>query len=181
MTSEARAVRDALADRISKLGTFITVKRSIVEQIEPADQLPAATVFIIRESAASFGDANAGEPHYANTVTLGITVTISEGEQMDLEPTLDIYADQVITVLLQDPEFLSGIESVESWEQTQSFPSQGETYYAEGRIQASIVCHPKYWEPIVLDDYRKTVLVTRQLGSDPQAPALETVIDLATD
>lgn len=59
-----------------------------------------------------------------------------------------------------------------------SFPQNGETYFAEVRLEMTFQVRVSF-DPVVPDDYRKTVLITRQLNADPNSPSLTTVIDIA--
>jgi hypothetical protein len=59
------------------------------------------------------------------------------------------------------------------------FFNQGDAYYAELRLELTFQVRTNY-PPVILDDYRKTVLRTQQLNSDPDSPVLTTVIDQAS-
>jgi hypothetical protein len=60
-----------------------------------------------------------------------------------------------------------------------SFPQNGETYFAEVRLEMTFQVRVGF-DPVVPDDYRRTVLITRQLNADPNSPSLTTVIDVAS-
>lgn len=69
-------------------------------------------------------------------------------------------------------------ESVTQITRRPVFFNQGDAYYAELRLELTFQVRTNY-PPLLEDDYRKTVLRTRQLNSDPNSPVLTTVIDEA--
>ncbi|AWN43164.1 hypothetical protein [Methylobacterium durans] len=177
MTPEAIEVRDLAYARICALGIFKTTRDGIVEQLEPADQLPAVTVFVSRERLAPDGDANTGMPKFVNTLTLGVLITVDHGDKRELEPTLNRYATAVTTLLLTDIDFQNEIEAVTDIDQTQRFPADGETYYAEARLEFTIQFRSQ-WPPAIIDDLRQIILTTRPAPADDDTPAVTTRIDL---
>lgn len=175
MSPEAVEIRDLVYDRLSAFGAFQTVKVGIVEQIEPADQLPAATVQLRRENRTPDGDANAGEPSFIHEVTFGILITIDSGDQAELEGTLHHYANQAVSFLLSDTEFLSEIEAVTGIDEIQAYPKDGETYYAAARIDLTVSFRTTF-EPFVPTPYAGATLNTRPLGASAATPAIKTRI-----
>ncbi|GJE45362.1 hypothetical protein [Methylobacterium soli] len=179
MTPEAIEVRDLAFERLLAFGTFKTVRNGISEQIEPADQLPAATVFLRRENRTPDGDANVGEPSFVHDVTLGILVTIDAGSKSDLEPVLHSYTNDAIGFLLSDTTFLSEIEAVTGIDETHVFPKDGETYYAEARVEFSVTFRTSF-EPFVPTAYRGANFKTTPSGASGDTPAIRTRIPAPT-
>lgn len=58
------------------------------------------------------------------------------------------------------------------------FPQSGDQYYAEMRLEMTFQMRVDY-PPGITDDYRRMRMTTRQLGGDPNTPAITTVIDQA--
>lgn len=58
------------------------------------------------------------------------------------------------------------------------FPQSGDQYYAEMRLEMTFQTRVDY-PPVILDDYLRMRMTTRQLGGDPDTPAIITVIDQA--
>lgn len=58
------------------------------------------------------------------------------------------------------------------------FPQSGDQYYAELRIEMTFQTRTDY-PPVIADDYHRMRMTTRQLGGDPNTPAITTVIDQA--
>lgn len=177
MTPRAFEIRDAAFVALSGYGLFKTVKNSLVQQMEPADELPAATVFVTREVRAADGDANAGEPHFIHDLTLGLIITIDSGDQSRLEDVLAYYTDQTVNRLLSDTTFLTHFEGISGITESQAFPKDGETYYAEARVEMTVQFRSR-WAPYVPDDYLRTRMTTRPIAN-PDAPAITTIIDQA--
>ncbi|WP_407529431.1 hypothetical protein [Methylobacterium oryzisoli] len=175
MSPEAFAIRDHAFELVSGSGLFQTVKNSIVQQMEPGDQFPAATVFLLREVRVPDGDANHGEPRFVNDLTLGVVITIDSGDQNRLESVLADYTNRTINLILTDPDFVADLEGIVGLSESQSFPPSGETYYGEARVEMTVQYRTKF-EPLVEDDFLRTRITTRPINH-PDAPAIRTTIN----
>lgn len=171
MSPEAVAFRDLTYDRVAAFGLFKTVKNGVMTAIEPADELPAATVFLRRDRLSPDGDDNAGVPSFVQEVTLGLLVTIDAGSQQELEPALHLLTQKLVGCLMSDPAFIAEVEAVTGIDETQNFPKDGETYYAEARIEMTVKWRVDF-EPCLPDDYRGASMTTRPYGKGEATPPI---------
>ncbi|GJD58360.1 hypothetical protein [Methylobacterium dankookense] len=195
MTPEALEIRDAavMVLRQAMMEAEPVLKHIGInrQDLEPDDQLPALIVLADRERHQPDGDLNAGEPSFITELSLVFLLktfgdAADDADDIDqwrnpnaLESDLQPSSEMIVRALLSNPKFVGLFEGVASMEETRSFPRDGETFYAQARIEM-VVQYRMTFPPYVPDDYRKTVLVTKRPGADPDAPPLKTVIDLAS-
>lgn len=110
------------------------------------DQLPALGVYLMGEVLTPDGDANVSVPRFVSDVVLGISVLHLAENPEALDGKLDTLVDLIEDTLLQDISFVSlkgedGKDVIESFPQIQrrySYPQNGESYYAEVRLQITV-------------------------------------------
>lgn len=165
MTTHASLIADAALARLRvALPTLKKYRRTPMQQTTPSD-LPLVSVYVLREHREALGDHNAGEPHFKNTVTLGIGIQISAaGDNQFVE--LEEHADTVDRALLQYPSFLAMFEGVVSMDRRSGYSQAGETNLAQTMIEM-VVTYQNIFPPDVVDDFLQ-VGITRTYGTDGQ-------------
>lgn len=175
--SHGAVIRDAAVDLINRLGIMRSIREVPTFQWQPEDE-PGCGVYLVRETSEPDGDFNAGEPHFLVSAVIGVSVLVRVDDPSELATATDFAVNPIQNVLLRTPEFLSLFEGFQGITRSPSYPTNASAYMSETRFEFTVGYRARF-EPIVPDDYLKTELVTRQLGSDPQAPPLRTVIDTA--
>lgn len=183
MTTLATRIRDAAYDRLSAIPGYAKKRKTQVPQIQP-EQLPSLSVYITGENLSPDGDGNVGEPRFEAETTIAISVVRGFAENGELMGDIDADVDAIEARLLSDPTFVGfgpGVlfEAITRISRRRLFPQQGETYFAELRLEMTFLTRVSY-PPIVTDDLDRVRITTRQLGSGPDTPALMTEIDLIT-
>lgn len=101
-------IRDGALARVRKMpffASFKTFRRSPMH-VWQADELPAASIFLLPESMESDGDDNAGEPRFIHTAQFGISILILNNDDDQQENQLDCAFWAIMNGLLTDPTFL---------------------------------------------------------------------------
>jgi hypothetical protein len=188
MTTNSRAIRDAITERLT--GQDWLPVRIIRNQPLPqlqTDELPGLMVVIMSENMTPDGDANCGPPSYEVDTTIGISLVAGFDEATALDSDIDEIVDKIEDALLRDSSFLhfygSGspplFESITRITRRRLFPQDGESYFMELRLEMTFM-HRVTYEPNVPDDYKKTVLTAKLAGSSEGTPTLTVVVDQAT-
>lgn len=150
--THATVIHKAALSRLSTLTGFTTFRKSPMLHVDPK-ALPCLSVYLMRERMVAEGDANAGEPRFVHTVTLGISgacVASGANDQLD---ALDTAMSSVLTKLLTDPKFIALVEGVESIDRRNVFEKAAETPLAEVQIEM-VVSFRTDWPPVVEDDFK---------------------------
>ncbi|MFG1461732.1 hypothetical protein V5F77_02450 [Xanthobacter sp. DSM 24535] len=115
--SELRALRDRTADRLIAAGIIPTVIRAPWLPVT-AEQLPALAITARRARLESEGRANLGAPSFLARATIMIVMrrTADDGELLENALLADETA--IIESLLNDADWLAGVEAVETVETT---------------------------------------------------------------
>lgn len=147
MTSIATYIRDQALSRIQKanLAQWKSVRKTPFPTLQP-DQVTGLGVFILRETMNADGDANVSAPRYISDVVIGISVIDNASSPAVLEGSVDTLIANILDTLLTDPTFVSLkdatgnflTDSVPLIVRQYSFPTNGETYYLECRLQMTI-------------------------------------------
>lgn len=182
--TRATLIRDAIADRIEAKGWFVSVQREQMPTLQPAD-LPLAQVYIMQESMTPDGDSNVGAPGFVAETVIGVSVLRGFDDPKTMAGRIDLDCDEIETALLTDPTFVSLgadalFESVERITRRRLFPKDGETYFAELRLEFTFD-YRVLFEPKVDDDYTGADVTVRAQGASPDAPYTKFKIDPPQD
>ncbi|MGD9766855.1 MAG: hypothetical protein AB7U62_04355 [Pseudolabrys sp.] len=182
MSTEATRIRDAIIARVQTLAGYTSFRKTPVAQLQP-EQLPAMSVFILSEQMQPDGDANAGEPNFSSTVTIGISVIRGFEDPATLEGQVDADVDAIETLLLCDPTFVHFgpdplFEAVTSINRRRLYPQAGETYLAELRLEIAFLARVSY--PPRVTDILETVHVTTKPALSGNPTPLSGEITLET-
>lgn len=182
LTTQATAIRDAIFVRLSALPGYARKRKTPVPQLQP-DDLPALSVFLIREQLNADGDANAGDPHFLSLITIGIASTRGFNDPVVTDGKLDADVDLIENKLLTDASFVHfGLdppplfEGVQAIVRTHVYAKDGETYFAEARLELTFVTRVDF-QPVITDDYEGLDITVRPLGSATSTPPITIKID----
>lgn len=103
--SAAKALRDAIYDRLAGLPGFATARKQRWPQLQPA-QLPALSVFILGGRSTPHGDDNAGELRFDTDQTIAISVARGFDMAGSLEDAIDADLAAIKARLFTDPSFV---------------------------------------------------------------------------
>lgn len=181
MSTLATQIRDAVFTRVAAMPGWASTSKSIVPQLQP-NKLPAARVFIIGELMTADGDANAGEPRFVGTVTIGVSVVRGFSDPAVLSGLADADIEAVEDRLFSDPTFVTFdedsalFEGIAQVKRTRAFPKEGETYFVETQIEIALLTRVEF-PPLVPDALEKIVVRTRPPGDLANDPAHVIAID----
>jgi hypothetical protein len=138
--------------------------------------LPACRVFIVSETMAPDGDANAGEPAFESTIVIAVSVIRGFGDPVALAGDIDKDVDCIETLLLTDPTFVrfgpdALFESITQIRRQRIYPQDGETYFAQLRLEMSFLSRVSY-PPNIKDDFRSIKITGRPLRGLPNDEAI---------
>eukprot|EP01037_Dinobryon_pediforme_P017838 gene17838-18066_t len=122
-----------------------------------AEDLPRVAVFILSENLVPDGDANAGEPKFEATTTIGISVVRGFTDPATLDGQIDTDVDAIENLLLTDSTFIgwgAGVpvpfESISGITRRRQYPQNGETYFLELRLEIQFLTRVSY-APVIND------------------------------
>jgi hypothetical protein len=175
LSLEATAIQDEAFARLSGLSGYNRIRKGWHRQLQGSD-LPALSVFILAERMTPDGDGNAGEPRFVSIVTLAISLVRGFSGPEEMLASIDSDADDIEKRLLCDPDFVklgadALFESVERIQRTRLMPQDGETYFAELRLEMDFKVRVDY-PPVLPDDYRGMTITARLAGADANTPAI---------
>ncbi len=185
MPSSATAIRDAILARVSQMGIdpddpttksiWKTVGKNPAGTLHPP-QLPFVGVFLLRERRDADGDNNQGALAFVHEATIGVSVALRGGDTGKIDDDWDALTDQILGLLLTDPAFTSLgdgalFESIEGIERTRLFPAQGETFFAEGRVEITFRFRT-VWHALTPDDLLLIHGLTRPI-LHPNSPPID--------
>lgn len=180
MTSAALRIREAIIERLEMATAFEPygkIRRTVVPQAQPAD-LPVLSVFIAGERSTKDGE---GYPQFETSITIGFSVMRGLDDPSVLEGLIDEDVDMIESTLLTDPSFIvkgenAFFQEVASMTRRRMYPQGGEMYFAELRLEMEFLTHVDF-KAVVPDDYHKTILTSRPLGTDANTPSVTVVVD----
>lgn len=195
MPSSSTLIREAIIERLQGQDWLPVkaVRRQPRPQIQP-NNLPALLVILVDELETPEDEANTGPPRFISEVTVGISVVIGQQPPEQLDADLDDIVDRIRSHLLTDPTFVRGVdpakdeddperyplfEAVSKVRRGRLFPQDGETYFAEGRLEITFLARTNY-EPVIPDELEHVVITARPAGAGPGTPAIGLTIDLPT-
>lgn len=181
MTTRSTQIRDAIASRLEAMvdgmnaPSFAKVTRAQMPTLQPGD-LPQAQCFVISEILTPDGDSNAGPPSFDADATIAVSIIRGFDDTDVLSGQIDADVDAVETALLTDPTFVrfgpSGLfQSVERIQRRRLFPKDGETYFAELRLEITFR-YTVTFDPTVPDAF----IEARITGKTPGPAAGHVVI-----
>lgn len=176
MTPKAYQVRDAA---MALFGSSELFKfRSVVPvEFEPDDQLPGLVIAAIEERMTPEGDLASGEPRFTAVLTLGIVVRVQGNDREDLEKRVQRRTVAVLSTMLRAPAYRASVDGFADVVTTPSYWKDGERFFGQEETKLQVQ-YPLSFPPIIEDDLEVVRIITRQLGANPKAPELETVINL---
>ena len=135
----APTIRDAAYHRlVAVMDPSFKATRKVPIPTLQADQVPQLGVFLLQEQYSPQGDYKTGPPRFNVDATYGFSVVDLASAPSVLDGALDALIDQIQTTLLTDPTFVDLFEGVSSMKRTYEWFKDGETYYAEARLQMNI-------------------------------------------
>ncbi|SFT11742.1 hypothetical protein [Methylobacterium sp. yr668] len=195
MPSSSTLIREAIIERLQGQDWLPVkaVRRQPRPQIQP-NNLPALLVILVDELETPEDEANTGPPRFISEVTVGISVVIGQQPPEQLDADLDDIVDRIRSHLLTDPTFVRGVdpakdeddperyplfEAVSKVRRGRLFPQEGETYFAEGRLEITFLARTNY-DPVIPDVLEHVVITARPAGAGPGTPPIGLTIDLPT-
>lgn len=178
MTTAATEIREAVIARLSDLPGYKKLPRRVpLPQQQPSD-LPQLSVFIMGERLTPDGDANAAEPSFVTEITIGISDMRGFATTDVLDGQNDTAVDAIEERLLCDPSFTTKgpdalFEAVTGITRRRLYPQDGETYFAELRLEMTFRLRVDY-PPNVPDAFLDMAVTLKRPGH--AAPADPTLI-----
>ncbi len=177
------AIYDRLASGVSSY-TYETTRKTPLPTLQ-AEQLPALSVYILEGDGRPDGEGNTGVVRLIEEDTIAVSIVRGLADTVALEGNMDAEYEAIRDKLFTDPTFVrfgDGMffESLERTRRRWLFPQHGDEYRIE--LQYAMTFRRRsVFEPVIVDDYHKTILTTRPAGKDDKAPAITTVFDQAQD
>jgi len=111
-----------------------------------SDLLPCLSVYLMQEDLNPDGDDNVSVPRYIADAILGLSIFDETTDPEVIDGNVDVLADLIEETLLTDISFVSlkdstGAPLIESFPRLSRryhFPSQGEKYFVECRLQLTV-------------------------------------------
>jgi len=195
MPSTATRIREAIIDRLTDQDWLpvVGLRRQVRPQLQETE-LPALLVVIADESESPEDEANCAQPRYMNDVTIGISYCVGSLPPEQLDEILDEATEGIRRRLLTDPTFVRGrdpskpvgdpdrdplFEAITKVRRGRLFPSEGATYFAEGRLEITFQFRTRY-DPVIPDILERVVVVARPAGFGPKTAPIGLTIDLPT-
>lgn len=146
--SYAIALRNAIYARLAPLHPYVTLRKVAMPQVQ-SGSLPALSVFVASGDAVSDGEGNVGNIRLAWTDTIGISVIRGFEDPLVLEGVIDAECEEFLETLLGDPDFTNVgrnrlFDSIVSVKKRWLFPQDGETYFAELRLEIAFLNYAGY-------------------------------------
>ena len=162
----AIAIRDAAYARlVAAMGASFKATRKVPIPTLQADQVPQLGVFLLQEQYSPQGDFRTGPPRFNVDATYGFSVVDLASAPGVLDGALDGFIDRIETTLLTDPTFLELFEGVSGMKRSYEWFKDGETYYAEARLQMNIGYAAEFL-PVTANALQQ-VAVTSEPGAIP--------------
>ena len=187
MTTDATRLREEIIARLDTLpGYKKKARRTPLPQQQPSD-LPQLSVFIMGERLTPDGDAGAGEPSFNAEITIGISDMRGFATPAVLDGQNDAAVDAIEERLLTDPTFTRKgdpsrdeddplrealFEGVTGITRRRIYPQDGETYFAELRLEMTFRTWVTF-PPNVTDDFLSVAISLKRPGHPaPMSPTL---------
>ncbi len=164
-------IRDAIASRIEATSWFELVQKTQTPTVQP-DDLPMVQVYVMAETLTPDGDDNVGAPYFVAEPVIGVSIIRGFDDPDYLEGQIDADADRIEALLLRDPSFVGFppaadlFESIVRITRRRLYPKEGETYFAEMRIEFTFRYRVGF-EPIISDDYLGATVKAWPVGKQP--------------
>ena len=147
-SNQGVTIRNSIMSRLSSMtvnSVSLASTRVVPILTMQPDQLPALSVFIIKEDAAM--DGNTSIPQFKVSLELMLALTVMSSDPVFIDGSLDQFAAAVYNILLTDPTFLAQFEYVEKITREFAFKKEGESYIAEIGIRLTVSYRSRY-EPL---------------------------------
>jgi hypothetical protein len=181
-------IRDAVFVRLkAAFKDFKVTRRSPLLPIQN-DQLPGLGVFLAEDTDSPDGDLNVGPPRFISDATIAISVIEDAPKSESTRRKIEARMNAIKNVLFKDASFVALttrdgqplLEGIARVRRTFSFPLQGDTFYAEGRLH--IVCRFRcYYDPIAPNALTEVSVTAQPFGpgsSSQEEPAIPAIINL---
>ena len=175
-------IRDAVFVRVkAAFPDFKVTRRSPLLPIQN-DQLPAVGVFLAEDTDSPDGDYNVGPPRFISDATIAISVVEDAGKSEAARRKVEARMNAIKNVLFKDASFVALtarngqplLEGIARVRRTFSFPQQGETFYAEGRLH--IVCRFRcYYDPIAPNALTEVSVTAQPFGPGSSSQPADTI------
>lgn len=177
-------IRDEMASSIESMWRFVKVAKTHMPTFQPTD-LPLVQVFVMAETLEPDGDENVGVPAFKASAIIAASVVRGFDDPSALDGSIDADCDAIEAALLESPTFVrlgkdALFEGVSRIQRRRMFPKDGETYFAELRLEFTFDYRVQF-EPRVDDDYTGADVTVRAQGASPDAPYTKFKIDPPQD
>lgn len=179
----ALEIRTAILALLEPMEAWAVVRHTPQPDYDTS-KIPALGVFVIAEQDSPDGDANAGAIRFEEEIGIGVSILRGLKRPDDLDVDLELDNDAVRTLLFTNTDFTrhgpNGLfEAVNRIQTTRRYPKEGESYFAELRIEMQFIKRLVY-SPVLTDDYDGTHLTVRPL-QNPEAPTIEVFLPASED
>lgn len=183
MITQATLIRNAVLTRVRSMVGWGSTAQSPIGTQQP-DKLPFCGVYLLREDMRPDGEGNVAEPRFIHSAVIGLSIVAKGGAADALDDGIDDWIDDILTLLLQDTTFVGFgngrlFEEISDVKRSRVFPGEGETYFAEGRLEITFEFRT-FWPPLVVDDLNKIRMTVRPAHFEPDTPSLRVDINLDT-
>lgn len=164
MTTAATRLREAIITRLAELpGYNDEIRRTPNPQLQP-DKLPSLSVYITGERLTPDGDDNAGPPAFESEITIAISDVRGFEHPTVLDGSVDAAVDLIEATLLTDMSFVgfgenAFFEAVTGITRRRMFPQNGETYFAELRLEMTFMLRVGF-DPVITDDLEQVEITS---------------------
>jgi hypothetical protein len=172
-------IRDAVFDRLKRAFPDFKIRRRAPVLPVQLNQVPALGVFLAEDVDTPDGDYNVGPPRFVSDATIAISIVEEAAKPEKMRRAIEARMNRVKTVLFCDPTFVAlkmpgpdGVpllEGIARVRRTFSYPQNGETYYAEGRLHITCRFRCNY-PPITPHDLNEVVV------TGPAAPGAGDIV-----
>lgn len=161
MTTQATAIRDAIYTRLSALPGYLRFDRTPMPSMSNED-VPRMGIFIMREELIPDGDGNAAEPRFTATVTIGVSILRGFDDPVVTTGQIDSDVDTIENMLFTDITFVNFgpnclFESVERISRQRLYPTDGEAYFCELRLEIDFLYRFDF-QPNIPNDFSRWVV-----------------------
>lgn len=176
------AILAILQDVSGPTGLYKTIRRTPYRTLLPTD-LPALTVFILREDFSADGGVNQGFIKFKNNITIGIAVARGFNEVGGLDGDIDTDADLIRRSLLTNAQFTKRyqwgglFEGVPTMSRSQTWPQDAEAFMVELRLELVFTVR-QWFFPIITDHLYEMDVDFKLGGRDSKTEGIRVLIDL---
>jgi len=137
----ATAIRDGALSRLQAAPPSGVVAANITTTPLPPMQgaaVPAMRVLLLSEDMTPDGDYNVAEPKFIHDASIGLSAVSVADSEGETETNIDAIVNDALATLICDGTFMELFEGITAIRRTYSFPNQGESYFAEVRLQMTV-------------------------------------------